>query len=48
MADVAQWLERWIVAPEAVGSSPIIRPINILIRFKKDGFENNKKNIRIF
>ena len=20
------WLERWIVAPEAVGSSPIVRP----------------------
>ena len=26
MADVAQLLERWIVAPEAVGSNPIIRP----------------------
>ena len=30
MVDVAQLAERWFVAPEVAGSSPVIHPLDII------------------
>lgn len=48
MVGVAQSVERWIVAPEVVGSIPIVHPSNLILYSCERGGIGRRARFRIW